>query len=164
MESDHVIVDFIVLRSKQFGPQTTVDTRTLVHTALATGMPEEGAMCDSRLLRRDTRVPLIRIPGVKMRVQVNHRDGPIDTFQRAQDWKHDGMIAAQTDDAGVRPFGRRVRRVVEDLPVPLFHLLERVGSIKWCDGDIAAVYDAQPFFEWIHAPDGVVAAALFLAR
>lgn len=60
------------------------------------------------------------------------------------------------------PVGRRL--MVQDLSVPLLHLLKCVCGVEGRDRDIAAVYYGQVFFEWIHAPDGIVAAALFLAR
>lgn len=73
------------------------------------------------------------------------------------------MITTQANDPRVRPSAQCIGGMVEDLTVSLLHLLEGVSGIERCDGDIAAVDDAQPFFEWVHAPDGVVAAPLLLA-
>jgi hypothetical protein len=39
-----------------------------------------------------------------------------------------------------------------------------MSCIKGCDRNVSAVYNAEILFKWIHAPDCVVAASLFLAR
>lgn len=53
-------------------------------------------------------------------------------------------INSQTDNTQVGLFVRRVSGVVEDLTVSLFHLLECMGCVEGgCDGNIAAVYDAE---------------------
>lgn len=57
----------------------------------------------------------------------------VDGFQQALDRQHDRVIAAERDDARVRDLvegGRRERgrydSLVQQHPVALFHLLERV--------------------------------------
>jgi hypothetical protein len=53
--------------------------------------------------------------------------------------------------------------VVEDLSVPLLHLLEGVCRVEGGNGDIATVDNREVFFEGVYAPDGVVAAAFLFA-
>ena len=48
--------------------------------------------------------------------------------------------------------------MVQDLPIPLLHLLESVCGVEGCDGYIAAIDDAEAFFKRIEVPDCVVAA------
>lgn len=52
--------------------------------------------------------------------------------------------------------------MVENLAIPLLHLLESMRRIEGSDGDVATVDDAETFFEGINLPDCVVAASLLL--
>lgn len=54
--------------------------------------------------------------------------------------------------------------MVQDLSVPLFHLFKSVCGVEGRDRDVTAVDNSQVLFEWINPPDGIVAAAFFLAR
>lgn len=163
MESDHLLIDLVVLGTKQLGAQATMHTGPFVDTSFPRGMPEEGSVGDSRLLRRNAGVSLIRIPCIEMRVKVNNRDGAVHRLQRPQDRQDDRVISTQTDDAGMLPSLGNIGLMVQHLSISLFHLLEGMRRVEWGDGNITAVDDAQLFLEGIHAPDSVVAASLLLA-
>lgn len=97
---------------------------------------------------------------------MDNRNGTIYGFQGSENGKNNRVIASQTNDTWMRPSARRccIRGVVEDLAITLFHLLESMSGIKRRDGDVAAVNNAEPLFEGIHAPDRIVAASLLFAR
>lgn len=165
MEPNNVIVDLIILQSKQLGPESTVDARPLVNAPFPTSMPEEGPVRDGRLLRRNARVPLIWIPSIEVRVQVNHRDGTVRRLQRPQNRKNNRVIATQTDNPRMGPSAPRARGgMVQDLAISLLHLLEGVGCVEGCDRDVTAVDDAESFFEGVYAPYGVIASAFLFPR
>lgn len=162
VESHHLLINLIVPGSEQLRSQASMHARSLIYTSLAGCVPEERPMRNGRLLRRDARVSLVRIPGVQMRVQMDDGDRPVDSLERPQNREHDRVVAAERDNPWVSPAVRCIGLVVEDLSVALFHLLKGMGSIEWSDGHVSAIDDVQAFFEWVDAPDGVVAAAFFL--
>ena len=81
VEAHNLGINLIVLQPKQLRPETTVNARTFIDAAFATSVPKERTVCDGRLLRGNARVALIRIPGIQMRVQMDHRDRAIDTLE-----------------------------------------------------------------------------------
>jgi hypothetical protein len=74
-----------------------------------------------------------------MRIQVNHRDGPIHRLERSQNRQNDRVITPHADNAWVRPGIPFRGRMEQDLPVSLLHLFEGMGSVKWCDGNVSAI-------------------------
>lgn len=76
-----------------------------------------------------------------MRIQMNHGNRSINRLQRPQNREHNRVISPQTDDPGMFPPILSVvcRRMVQDLSVSLFHLLEGVRSVEGCYRDISAV-------------------------
>lgn len=114
-------------------------TRPLTNTPLPTRMPEERPVRDRRLVGRNSSIPLIRIPSVQMRIQMNNRDGPVNRLQRSQNRQHNRVIPAQTHDPRMFPRVGRRGRVVEYLAVALFHLFESMGCVKGRDGYITTV-------------------------
>lgn len=78
-----------------------------------------------------------------MRIQMNDRDRSVNRLQRPQDWQHDRMVSAQTDDPRMLPRAFLRSWMIQDLSITLLHLFECMGSIEGRDGDISAV-DLSP--------------------
>lgn len=159
-------INLVILGTKQLRPQPTMNTAPLIDTPLPPRVPEKRPVRDGRLLRRNPRIPLIRIPRVKMRVQMDDGDRPVHRLQAAKDGKNDAMITAETQDPRPLPLFIPLRRLMEqDLAIPLLHLPKRVRGIKRRNGDIPTINNTQvAICERVDAPYGVVAPALLLAR
>lgn len=76
---------------------------------------------------------------IQVRIQMNHRNRPINRLQRPQNRQHYRMVPSQTNNPGMFPL-RLVRGgVVQDLSVSLFHLFEGVGCVERRYRDVTAV-------------------------
>ena len=115
-------------------------------------------MIDSGLFGRCTAENL-RLPGVKMTIEMNHRDCTVSTIDRPQKGKNNSMVSAEGDDTRVMfAIGRdgnkrcaryrviserRERRAMEKLLVTVFNLFDGEFVVVRGDGDIATVDDLE---------------------
>ena len=97
------------------------------------------------------------LPGIEVRIKVDHRDGPVGSVDGAQKRQNDGMISPEGNDArmmlsvgrdgherlasrGVIPEGGEGFAMEQGL-VSLLNLLDGELVVIWRDGYVAAVYN-----------------------
>lgn len=114
------------------------------------------------------------LPGVEVTVEVDHRNLPISTVDRAEQREYDGVVSTEGDDARVmlavrrdgheRLPGDRVvaecgeSRAVEKLLVTVFDLLDGILIVVWRDGNVATVHQLKAGQERVDGKGNIVAA------
>jgi hypothetical protein len=105
-----------------------------------------------------------------MTIKVNNRHRTVSTINRPQQGEGDGMVASQGDDPRQRlaVLGRAGLLGVclggpgEDAVVAFLDLVQGVGVVVRCHGDVAAVEHGRPAVEGVCFEGDVVAAAFWL--
>ena len=130
-------------------------------------------MVNSSLVRRRAAENL-GLPGVQVRVKMNHRDSTVGTVDRAQEGQDDGMVASQSDDTGVMlsvgrdrykwfagdgvvPKGRK-RVAMEKSLVSVFDLLDGVLVVVRRHRYVSTVDHLKARHKRVHGEGNVVAA------
>ena len=128
-------------------------------------------MVDRRALAR--RSPEnARLPRVQVRVEMDDRDRAIRAVNRAQERQHDRVVPSERDhprvvlpvlrDRHERPARERIvrqgreRRAVQQGPVAVLDLLDRVGVVVRRHRYVAAVDEPEPGQERVHLQRHVI--------
>ena len=112
-------------------------------------LPEERAVRNLVLVRVCT-AELVSVPGIQVRVKVEHANGAVHVVQRAEDGEHNGVVAAKRQDTRVllAVFGevRRILcvlglcRAVDQRAVCDLHLVNSECRVIRGDRDVVAVH------------------------